>query len=161
MLKIKDLSVAVEDKEIIHDVNLTIHNGETHKVFSQARLYDYAVLFTTYRGYTDGATSEDPCVANAAKGKSAFFAVDMKDGSAIFSNLDGDDSSLDDATDRSKSLKIPGIPPSAKLLFPQGSEEGTLGGEVHAIVGLEQVQKWPDRFHPISWEECIKGECED
>jgi Fe-S cluster assembly ATP-binding protein len=33
MLKIKDLSVAVEDKEIIHDVNLTIQNGETHVLF--------------------------------------------------------------------------------------------------------------------------------
>jgi len=33
MLKIKDLSVAVEDKEIIHDVNLTINNGETHVLF--------------------------------------------------------------------------------------------------------------------------------
>jgi Fe-S cluster assembly ATP-binding protein len=33
MLKIKDLSVAVEDKEIIHDVNLTIKNGETHVLF--------------------------------------------------------------------------------------------------------------------------------
>jgi Fe-S cluster assembly ATP-binding protein len=33
MLKIKDLSVAVEDKEIIHDVNLTISNGETHVLF--------------------------------------------------------------------------------------------------------------------------------
>ncbi len=33
MLKIKDLSVAVEDKEIIHDVNMTIHNGETHVLF--------------------------------------------------------------------------------------------------------------------------------
>jgi Fe-S cluster assembly ATP-binding protein len=33
MLKIKDLSVAVEGKEILHDVNLTIHNGETHVLF--------------------------------------------------------------------------------------------------------------------------------
>ncbi len=33
MLKIKDLSVAVEDKEIIHDVNVTINNGETHVLF--------------------------------------------------------------------------------------------------------------------------------
>ena len=33
MLKIKDLSVSVEDKEIIHDVNLTIQNGETHVLF--------------------------------------------------------------------------------------------------------------------------------
>lgn len=33
MLKIRDLSVAVEDKNIIHDVNLTIQNGETHVLF--------------------------------------------------------------------------------------------------------------------------------
>jgi len=33
MLKIKDLSVAVEGKEIIHDVNLTIETGETHVLF--------------------------------------------------------------------------------------------------------------------------------
>jgi Fe-S cluster assembly ATP-binding protein len=33
MLEIKDLSVAVEDKQIIHDVNMTIKNGETHVLF--------------------------------------------------------------------------------------------------------------------------------
>jgi len=33
MLKIKDLSVSVEGKEIIHDVNMTIKNGETHVLF--------------------------------------------------------------------------------------------------------------------------------
>ena len=33
MLRIKDLSVAIEDKEILHDVNLTIHHGETHVLF--------------------------------------------------------------------------------------------------------------------------------
>ena len=33
MLKIKDLSVAVEGKEILHDVNLTIRPGETHILF--------------------------------------------------------------------------------------------------------------------------------
>jgi Fe-S cluster assembly ATP-binding protein len=33
MLKIKDLSVAVEGKEIIHDINMTIQTGETHVLF--------------------------------------------------------------------------------------------------------------------------------
>jgi len=33
MLKIKDMSVAVEGKEIIHDVNMTIQKGETHVLF--------------------------------------------------------------------------------------------------------------------------------
>jgi len=33
MLEVKQLSVAVEDKEILHDVNLTIKTGETHVLF--------------------------------------------------------------------------------------------------------------------------------
>jgi Fe-S cluster assembly ATP-binding protein len=33
MLEIKNLSVAVEGKEILHDVNMTIQNGETHVLF--------------------------------------------------------------------------------------------------------------------------------
>jgi Fe-S cluster assembly ATP-binding protein len=33
MLEIKNLSVSVEDKKIIHDVNMTIQNGETHVLF--------------------------------------------------------------------------------------------------------------------------------
>ena len=33
MLKITDLAVAVDGKEIIHDVNLTIQTGETHVLF--------------------------------------------------------------------------------------------------------------------------------
>jgi Fe-S cluster assembly ATP-binding protein len=33
MLEIKDLSVAVEDKPIIHDVNMEIKSGETHVLF--------------------------------------------------------------------------------------------------------------------------------
>ncbi len=33
MLKIKDLAVSVEGKEILHDVSLTINTGETHVLF--------------------------------------------------------------------------------------------------------------------------------
>ena len=33
MLQIRDLSVAVEDKQILHDVNLSIGAGETHALF--------------------------------------------------------------------------------------------------------------------------------
>ena len=33
MLEIKKLAVAIEDKEILHDVNLTIKTGETHVLF--------------------------------------------------------------------------------------------------------------------------------
>ena len=33
MLEIKHLTVAIEDKEILHDINLTIRTGETHALF--------------------------------------------------------------------------------------------------------------------------------
>ena len=33
MLKITNLSVAVEGKDILHDVNMTINTGETHVLF--------------------------------------------------------------------------------------------------------------------------------
>ena len=33
MLKIENLSVAVEDKQILHNINLSIQNGETHVLF--------------------------------------------------------------------------------------------------------------------------------
>jgi Fe-S cluster assembly ATP-binding protein len=33
MLEISDLSVSIEDKEILHQVNMTIPNGETHVLF--------------------------------------------------------------------------------------------------------------------------------
>ena len=33
MLEIKQLSVAVESKEILHDVTITIKSGETHALF--------------------------------------------------------------------------------------------------------------------------------
>jgi Fe-S cluster assembly ATP-binding protein len=33
MLEIKNLTVAVEDKEILHDINLTVSTGETHVLF--------------------------------------------------------------------------------------------------------------------------------
>jgi len=33
MLEIKDLAVAVEDKEILHSVNMTVKTGETHVLF--------------------------------------------------------------------------------------------------------------------------------
>jgi Fe-S cluster assembly ATP-binding protein len=33
MLEIKDLSVSIENKEILHDINLVIKTGETHVLF--------------------------------------------------------------------------------------------------------------------------------
>jgi len=123
------------------------------KGFSEARVYDYAVLFTTYKG-TRSADS-DPCLATSTAGESQLYVVDMTDASAVF-NADGSkfvkngsgDAPLD-ANDRNVPLGIPGMPPAPVLTFP---EEKRIA---NAIVGLQSVAQWPDRFHPISWEEVI------
>jgi Fe-S cluster assembly ATPase SufC len=36
MLEVKNLAVAVEDREILHNVSLTIDTGETHILFGPA-----------------------------------------------------------------------------------------------------------------------------
>jgi type IV pilus assembly protein PilY1 len=130
------------------------------KGFSEAKVYDYAVLFTAYTGKSNPAVN--PCVGKATVGDSYLYALDMRDGSAIFNvNSDGvfevepsDSADTIDNDDRSVALKIPGLPPSPTLMFPDYS--GGLGGKVVAIVGLESPAQWLDRFHPISWEEVIE-----
>jgi hypothetical protein len=56
-------------------------------------------------------------------------------------------------SDRQVELKISGLPPAPSLMFPD--DAGKLGGKVVAIVGLKSPAWWPDRFHPVSWEEVI------
>ena len=123
------------------------------KGFSAAKVYDYAVLFTTYNG--DRTANVDTCDALTTQGESKFYALNMTNGASIFAEMDGNDGTQD-IGDRSKLLKVPGMPPAPSLMFPKavdGSGNVKLGGEVLAIVGLEEAARWPDRFHPISWEE--------
>ncbi|BAO45250.1 pilus assembly protein [Thiolapillus brandeum] len=123
------------------------------KGFSAAKVYDYAVLFTTYNG--DRSPSTDACDALNTQGESQFYALDMTNGASIFAEMDGDNSTKD-IGDRKKLLNVPGMPPAPALMFPKAVDANgnvKLGGEVLAIVGLEEAARWPDRFHPISWEE--------
>ena len=124
------------------------------KGFSIAKVYDYAVLFTTYKG--ERIISTDSCVPSEVKGNSYLYALNMLNGKARFADITG--------IDGKKKLKIPGLPPAPQLLFPKkevvvdeetGEKEVRLGGVVTAIAGLEKVFQWEDRFHPISWEEVI------
>ncbi|MES9992267.1 MAG: hypothetical protein ABW098_09950 [Candidatus Thiodiazotropha sp.] len=126
--------------------------GLSEKSFSKAVLYDYAVLFTTFSA--ERSPDIAACEARGAVGVGRFYAINMKDASAIFDGLGGNEGTLD-INDRSKVLSMMGMPPSPTLVFPEGSEAGTLGQVVKALVGLEEVYEWPDRFHPISWEEVI------
>lgn len=112
------------------------------KSMSKARLYDHAILFTTYSGTR--TSSADLCVSNTLTASSRFYAINMTDGSAVKSNFDNDDSSLD-RKDRFKKLKIEGIPPSSTLTF---DEDGT----VNAMVGVEGAFSFKERYHAISWE---------
>jgi type IV pilus assembly protein PilY1 len=129
------------------------------KGFSEAKVYDYAVLFTAYTGESNPAVN--PCVGKATVGDSYLYALDMRDGSAIFNvTSDGtfelDSTATLDNSDRRVALSIPGLPPSPTLMFPDYGGGVGLGGKVVAIVGLESPAQWLDRFHPISWEEVIE-----
>ncbi|NOQ79553.1 MAG: VWA domain-containing protein [Gammaproteobacteria bacterium] len=117
--------------------------SESEKVFAKARLYSYAVLFTTYSKDSVQSVNPDPCMAVIPPGQSRFYAINMLDASAIEKNFDGDDTNTQ-RSDRSFALKIPGIPPTPGLIFG--------GKHTRATVGLEEVMKWDDRFHAISWE---------
>ncbi len=125
----------------------------SEKAFSKARLYDYAVMFTTYAGERRADTAV--CTAYNTSGEARFYAINMVDASAMFSDLDGTPGDLD-IGDRSKVLSIPGIPPAPTLVYPDYGASGGLGHIVKAIVGLEGVAEWPDRFHAIYWEEVIE-----
>ena len=126
---------------------------EGEKGFSPAKVYDYAVLFTTYKG--DQTAILDACEAQSTSGESHFYALNMTNGASIFAEMDGDNSSKN-IGDRKKLLSVPGMPPTPALMFPKAVDDSgniKLGGEVLAIVGLEEAARWPDRFHPVSWEE--------
>jgi len=125
----------------------------SEKAFSKARLYDYAVMFTTYAGERRGDTAV--CTAYDTVGEARFYAINMVNASSMFSDLDGTPGDLD-IDDRSKVLSIPGIPPAPTLVYPDYGASGGLGHIVKAIVGLEGVAEWPDRFHAIYWEEVIE-----
>ncbi|MES9968642.1 MAG: hypothetical protein ABW092_01325 [Candidatus Thiodiazotropha sp.] len=138
--------------------------GYSEKSFSKAVLYDYAVLFTTFSA--ERSPELAACEARGAVGVGRFYAINMRDGAAIFDGLGGSEGTLD-GDDRSKVLSMLGMPPSPTLVFPGGDDDhgggaggggsaaATLGQVVKALVGLEEVYEWPDRFHPISWEEVI------
>lgn len=122
------------------------------KGFSEAKVYDYAVLFTTYKG--SRSANSDPCLATSTQGESQLYVVDMTNGAAVFqansNKFVQDNSTPLTSDDRNVALGIPGMPPAPVLTFP---EEKRIA---NAIVGLQSVAQWPDRFHPISWEEVIE-----
>ena len=137
-----------------HGWYFNLNNGE--KVFSPAKVYDYAVLFTTYEGsspYTD-----DACEAVYSDGLSRFYAVNMTNGSAMFSEMNGVEGTQ--TSDRSKIINTPGLPSTPYIITPADTDQ-KLSGDILGMVGLQEVIRWPDRFHPISWEEVTGTEEDD
>jgi type IV pilus assembly protein PilY1 len=127
------------------------------KSFSEAVLYNYAVMFTTYNA--ERSSELAACEARSATGTSRFYTVNMIDASAMFSGLGGNEGTLD-INDRTKFLNMAGLPPTPTLLFPdnQTDESGggnILGSVVTALVALENVNDWPLQLIPIWWEEVI------
>ena len=138
------------------------------KAFSPARIFDSVILFSTYQGTRN--SSDDVCLATSTTGQSNVYALNLLDGSAVLdlSNAvtsggsggtggTGDEVGVINSADRSISLNIQGLPPTPVIVFPDpGTGEVSLSGrEAIAIVGLEAVFRFPDRFFPVNWEEVI------
>jgi len=132
---------------------ISFDSGE--KGFSSVKIYDYAVLFSTFNGLKNLST--DSCVPSTTCSTSYLYALNMLNGKPRFSDLTGVDGRIE--------LKSPGMPPAPQLLFPQTEVANPddpdkplirMGGTVDAIVGLEKVFSWDDKFHPVSWEEVIE-----
>ncbi|MET0069082.1 MAG: VWA domain-containing protein [Candidatus Thiodiazotropha sp.] len=127
--------------------------GYSEKSYSKAVLYDYLVLFTTFSA--ERSVELAACEARGASGVGRAYAVNMRDASAVIDGFGGSFGTLDRG-DRTKVLRMLGIPPSPALVFPEGEQAATLGNVVKALVGLEEVAEWPERLRPISWEEVIE-----
>jgi len=114
-------------------------------------------LFSTYQGQR--GTSLDVCTATTTSGLSKLYAISLLDATAI-ANLDTSTGTgtVFNAADRSVDLNIPGLPPSATIIYPDdgGGTVSLTGRKATVIVGLESVFSFPDRFFPVDWEEIIK-----
>ncbi|MCP4275819.1 MAG: hypothetical protein GY779_05640 [Gammaproteobacteria bacterium] len=128
--------------------------ASTEKSFSKAVLYDYTVLFSTYS--QNPTPDTDKCVAKGASGFAFGYAVNMVDASATYAGMGGDFNVLE-ASDRSKSLSVKGIPSSPLLLFPGEGEDGAkMGSKVYGKFDLKDDPiEWDDKFRSVSWEEVI------
>lgn len=101
------------------------------KVLSSAVTVNSKVLFTSYM---PDIVAADVC--SAAVGGSRFYAIDVKNASAVL-DLDGDGGV--DLDDRNTYLKAPGIAPSPSVLLPEINNQSPL-----TLVGLEKPQGTED-----------------
>jgi type IV pilus assembly protein PilY1 len=143
-------------------------NNQKQKVFSEARIFESVILFSTYQEVS-GEINTDVCAATSTQGQSHVYALSLIDGSAVLDlsnaviDLETVEEGLEQGTitinsaDRSIGLNIQGLPPTPVIVFPDpGTGEVTLSGRsAVAIVGLEAVFRFPDRFFPVNWEEII------
>lgn len=127
------------------------------KVLSKALISNYAVMFTTYSGERSDDVS--PCNASGTTGTARFYALDLRHGGARFAEIDGNEDDLD-TDDRSTTLNIPGgLPPPPQLITPPPEITGR--SEVVAIVGLDFLLRWSDKFKAIYWEQLIDATDDD
>ncbi|MEW8549684.1 MAG: hypothetical protein AB2533_04435, partial [Candidatus Thiodiazotropha endolucinida] len=133
---------------------ITLPEGE--KSYSRAILYDYAIVFTTYRA--DRVAPENPCEASSTTGTANIYGLDLISANAAI-NWDGATEAQLTLSDRSTQLALQGIPPSPMLIFP-GGEDGDgnpiLDKKIFLFADLEKKHEWGDRFRPIYWEEVIE-----
>jgi hypothetical protein len=134
------------------------------KSFSKAILYDYSIFFTTYSAKIDESaqTNSDPCAPKATTGTAKIYGLNLltANGAVNWNNTNADNAGNNplDIHDRSKELKMQGIPPSPQLIFPAVTDSTDKSKKVTKILlfaDLKKEHEWSDRFIPLYWEEVI------
>ncbi len=127
-----------------------IANGVKQKVFSEPRVFNSVISFTSFQG--ERSESDDRCTASSSMGRNSIYAIKLVDGSAV---LDINEDDTLDASDRSKTLPSSGIPPAAVVVSTDIKTDGEKEDADEPAIGPGSTLRLPNRFLPLSWEEVI------
>ena len=121
-----------------------IRLNEGEKVLATTAVFENQLLFTSFSPETTGSSSNNVCSPIGNTGR--FYQVDVSDGQPLgFLSQANETGSAPTKEDRSKIVKTHGIPGSATLVFPKGSDE------VKIYVGHSEVSAVSQSLNNLLW----------
>jgi len=120
------------------------------KVFSQAALLDYIVVFSTYSETQSGT---DVCKAASSNGEARLYALNMLTGIGAFTKNDSTEPDAERETYRR--VTVPGIPPEPVIVTDAGDEATGTAAKKRIMEGLQTVFEVPFKFYQLNWEEVL------
>ena len=140
-----DAGVAAAAKQLNSQAEgwyVRLDSGE--KVLATTSVFENQLIFTSFSPETTAESADDVCAAVGTTGR--FYQLDVSDGQPVgfLSQADSTTSQLT-KDDRSKVVTTHGIPGSAALVFPKGSDE------VKIYVGQQEVSAVSQKLNRLMW----------